>query len=345
MCDKNKRSPNVGRSAIWTFNTPQDCSFVPTLAVTLWLGWHGVLIAMVLYAILVAEMRANIMGVLTISAILPPQFPFFGVGNEMIQKIRSWIAAETRKYFGLKVTIEDYDALNAINNRDGPGKTAIFACEPHDILGYPVFLFNPSLNILPGRIGETVSILMTGAIFKLPIMKHIFTWLGGYSVDKKIFRDRLARNEACAFVPGGVQEVTLIDSKKPEEIVLYLKDRKGFVKLALERGVPIVPVFFFHMDGSYGYFVPKGRLVTKFARKIGFLPLFFYGRWKIPFGIPYPKKIHVVIGQPINVPCEGSDVCNESVDKYHKKFVNSLVELFENHKVSEGYGNRSLKIM
>jgi len=266
MCDKNKRSPNVGRSAIWTFNTPQDCSFVPTLAVTLWLGWHGVLIAMVLYAILVAEMRANIMGVLTISAILPPQFPFFGVGNEMIQKIRSWIAAETRKYFGLKVTIEDYDALNAINNRDGPGKTAIFACEPHDILGYPVFLFNPSLNILPGRIGETVSILMTGAIFKLPIMKHIFTWLGGYSVDKKIFRDRLARNEACAFVPGGVQEVTLIDSKKPEEIVLYLKDRKGFVKLALEKGVAIVPVFFFHLDGSYGYFVPKGKLMTKFGK-------------------------------------------------------------------------------
>jgi 1-acyl-sn-glycerol-3-phosphate acyltransferase len=333
--------PQLGHA----FNTPQDCSFVPTLAVTLWLGWIGVLIAMVLYAILFTEKRATIIGVLTISAILPPQFPFFGVGNKKVKKIRNWIAAETRKYFGLKVTIEDYDALNAINNRDGPGKTAIFACEPHDILGHPVFVFIPSLNILPGRVGETASILMSGAIFQLPIMKHVITWLGSYPVDKKTFRDRLKKNEACAFIPGGVQEVTLMDPKKPEEIVLYLKNRKGFVKLALERGVPIVPVFFFHMDGSYGYFVPRGKLVTKFARKIGFLPLFFYGRWKIPFGIPYPKKIHVVFGQPINVPCEENNVSNESVDKYHKEFVNSLVQLFEKHKVSEGYGSRSLKIM
>mmetsp|Transcript_3532 Transcript_3532/g.5225 ORF Transcript_3532/g.5225 Transcript_3532/m.5225 type:complete len:340 (+) Transcript_3532:76-1095(+) len=339
MCDKNRNS-NVGNSTVKTFNTPQDCSFVPTLAVTLWLGWNGGLLAMFVCATLITETRAIIIGALTISAVLPPQFPF-GVGI----KIGNWMAAEARKYFGLKVTIEDYDALNAISNGDGPGKTAIFACEPHDIIPYPVFVFNPSLNILPGRIGETASVLMTGTIFKLPIMKHVYSWLGGNPVDKKTFRHRLARNETNAFVPGGIQEVTLMDPKNPEEIVIYLKNRKGFVKLALEKGVAIVPVFFFHLDGSYGYFVPKGRLVTKFARKIGILPLFFYGRWKIPFGIPNPQKIHAVFGQPISVPNEGSNISNENVDKYHKIYIDSLVQLFERHKVKEGYGSRTLKIM
>ena len=123
MCDKNRIS-NVG--TVKTFNTSHDCSFVPTLAVTLWLGWNGGLLAIFLCAALVAETRAIIIGFLTISAALPPQFPF-GVGK----KIGNWMAGEARKYFGLKVTFEDYDTLDAISNRDGPGKTAIFACEPH----------------------------------------------------------------------------------------------------------------------------------------------------------------------------------------------------------------------
>ena len=131
----------------------------------------------------------------------------------------------------------------------------------------------------------------------------------------------------------------------PHEIALYLKNRKGFIKLALENGSPIVPVFTFHLDGSYGYFVPRGKLVESLARTIGFVPMFFWGRGCIPMGIPYPKKLSIVFGRAIDIPqMDKSDITNELVDKYHEMFVKEMTELFERHKLVEGYGHRTIRI-
>ena len=89
----------------------------------------------------------------------------------------------------------------------------------------------------------------------------------------------------------------MLDPDKPRDVVLYLQSRKGFIKLALQTGSPVVPVFGFNLDGSYGYWFPHGRFVEKLSRSMGFIPLVFWGRWGIPFGIPNPKKIHVIIGK------------------------------------------------
>ena len=75
---------------------------------------------------------------------------------------------------------------------------------------------------------------------------------------------------------GGVQEIFMLDPMNPRDLVLYLKKRKGFVKLALQTGSPIVPVFGFHLDGSYGYWLPKGRVMELYARYIGYFPLVFW---------------------------------------------------------------------
>ena len=136
-----------------------------------------------------------------------------------------------------------------------------------------------------------------------------------------------------------------MDPKNPEELVLFLQNRKGFVKLALENGSPIIPVFAFHVHGSYDSWIPRGKLVEKISRTIGFLPLFFTGRFGVPLGIPKPQKMHIVIGKPLELPCLGENVGREDVNKYHGKFLVEMEALFERHKESEeGYSNRSLKI-
>ena len=63
----------------------------------------------------------------------------------------------------------------------------------------------------------------------------------------------------------------------------------------------------FHLDGIYGYWMPRGPTFEKLARKMGFLPLFMWGRWNIPLFIPKPKKLHMVFGKPIEIPVEGDD--------------------------------------
>ena len=180
--------------------TPQNSSLIPTFAVTLWLGWMGILTYLVLYAAFVASpyQRNAIIAIFSVSAILPPSFP-----GALGVKIGNWIMVQASHYFGLKVIVENEGALKDI---DKSGKTAIFAIEPHDVLPFSIFAFNPVLNHIPGEMGKTMKILMTGAVFKLPLMKHVYSWVGGLPVDKKTFRSQLAKNKGTGFVPGGVQE-------------------------------------------------------------------------------------------------------------------------------------------
>ncbi|KAL9187446.1 hypothetical protein ACHAXT_001549 [Thalassiosira profunda] len=318
---------------------PQDSGLVPTIAVTLWLGWNGFVLWIILYAIFFAGLwgRMTVFGLLTLSLILPVNFP-----GKWGDRFGEWMMLQAEKYFGLKTVIEDEEDLIRHSKEN---KALIFAFNPHDMLPYAVFAFNPVLRRLPGKIGEDGACLMTSAIFSIPLLRHVYSWVKGLPVDKRTFLGRLHKGESFAFTPGGVQEVLMLDPKKPDDVVLYLKRRKGFIKLALTTGSPVVPVFGFNLDGSYGYYFPRGRLVEQMSRQLGMVPLLFWGRWGIPYGIPNPQKIHVVIGQAIDVPKEGENVSQESIDRYHALFMKELELLFERHKEEAGYGRRQLKII
>ena len=326
-------SSSVDSSKWKVRETPQNSGFITSFAVTLWLGWNGIVLCLVLYAILLASrlQRTVIFGLMTLSLLLPPDFP-----GKAGHKFGDWIMLKAEQYFGLKTIIEDEEGLLKYS-----GKAIIYAFSPHDMLPFGVFAFNPILNRVPG--GSTMHCLMTSAIFNIPFLKHVYTWVKAKPVDKKTFMGRLHKNKSFTFCPGGVQEVILLDPQKPDDLVLFLQNRKGFIKLALLTGSPIVPVFGFHLDGTFGYWFPRGALVEKFSRMIGFLPMIYWGRFFIPFGIPHPKKLTIAIGSPIDVP-KIDEVTNEKVEEYHQLFVDELVKLFERHKHTEGYGNKRLKI-
>ena len=333
--DGGKESISANNSSKWKIHeTKQDCGIVPTIAVTLWLGWNGLIVYLLIYTIFFASSweRTIIIGLMVLSLLLPPDFP--GAAGH---KIGDWIMLQSEQYFGLKTIIEDEEGLI----RQAEKAALIFAFSPHDILPFGVFSFNPILNRVPA--GSKVVCLVTSAIFNVPFMKHIYTWVKTKPVDKKTFLERLHKKESFTFCPGGVQEVILLDPQKPNDLVLFLQNRKGFIKLALSTGSPIVPVFGFHLDGTFSYWFPRGVLIEKLSRTIGFLPMIYFGRFGIPYGIPHPRKLTVVIGSPIDVP-KVVDVTSDKVDEYHQLFLVELGKLFERHKCSEGYGDKSLKI-
>lgn len=363
--------------------TEKDSSLIPTVAISLWLAPYGFLVLVFLECLLFStEWRRFLLVVFVTTALAQPRdrsrqdcsiviwylsiftIALMAVYHQAVSiflmalsvalpldiigkygdHIGNWIADQSKKYFALETILEDEDTLSRLSqNRIG----TMFAIEPHDILSFGCFAFHPSLNMLPpGGMRDSFRCLVSSAIMNTPILRHIMWWMCCDSVEKSVFRGHLQQKSSIVFVPGGMQEVTLMDPLKPEELVLYLRHRKGFIKIALELGTPVVPVFTFGLDGSYAYHVPRGETILRLSRIMGFLPVLFWGRWGVPFGIPRPQQITVVVGKPIEVPCLGDSIRGEDVDKYHSIYIEELEALFERHKMGkESYRDRKLKIM
>ncbi|GMI40111.1 hypothetical protein TeGR_g4593 [Tetraparma gracilis] len=238
-------------------------------------------------------------------------------------------------YFGLKI-IRSGAPMPA--NPKGHG--AIVAMEPHDILPYAIFAFakDDLFPEFPPGVG-----LMTSAVFSLPWVRQIYSYCLAGSIDKKNFARNLKEGNLCVMIPGGVQEVALQQKQPPGSIALYLNKRKGFVKLALQHGSTIIPSFTFNYDGSFRTWIPEDTLGLN--KKLGFLPMLYFGRGGIPLGIPNPpNRITVTVGEPISVPLI-EEPTQEDIDRVHKQFVEGMVKTFEDNKVKAGYEKRTLVIL
>jgi 2-acylglycerol O-acyltransferase 2 len=134
-----------------------------------------------------------------LSIIVPPDFP-----PRVSKMIGNWIMIQSAKYFGLTTTIEDEDALREESS------SVIFAFEPHDIVPYAVFAFNPVLKRIPGKVGESQQCLMSSAIFHIPFLRNIYSWICGAPITKAMFRKKLALGESFVFVPGGIQGESIL---------------------------------------------------------------------------------------------------------------------------------------
>ena len=138
---------------------PQDSGLVPTIAVTLWLGWNGFVLWIILYAIFFAGLwgRMAVFGLLTLSLILPVSFP-----GKWGDRFGEWMMLQAEKYFGewmdwrrhgsdadcnshpslsclqllgLKTVIEDEEDLIRHSKEN---KALIFAFNPHDMVRSPL---------------------------------------------------------------------------------------------------------------------------------------------------------------------------------------------------------------
>ena len=161
-------------------------------------------------------------------------------------------------------------------------------------------------------------------------------------MDKKNLIRYLSTGVSPCLCPGGAQEVACLGTK--DELVLYLRSRFGFVKLALQYGAALVPSFSFGLDGIYDCTVIKNKWVTFVGRKIGFMPIIFTGLWGIPFGPAKPSPLTLIVGKPIPVP-KTEQPSSELVSKYLDMYVDAIVKLFETNKEKYGMANTKLKVI
>ncbi|KAF1641598.1 2-acylglycerol O-acyltransferase 2, partial [Eudyptes chrysocome] len=147
---------------------------------------------------------------------------------------------------------------------------------------------------------------------------------------------KLEGGNMLTIVVGGAQEA--LDAR-PGSCTLLLKNRKGFVRLAIEHGTPLVPIFSFGENDLFEQVRnPKGSWLRQLQHRLQqimgiSLPIFYArGIFQYSFGlVPYRRPICTVVGKPIPVQRKHRP-SEEEVDQVHQKYLDELCKLFEEHK-------------
>lgn len=147
---------------------------------------------------------------------------------------------------------------------------------------------------------------------------------------------------------GGSKEVV---HARPGDYHIILKNRKGFVKLAIQTGTSLVPVFAFGENDIYDQPVaPDGSLlknIQAFLKSFsGITPPIINGRgfFQHSFGlVPRSNRITTVVGAPIDI-VKNETPTIKQIDDVHEQFVMKLTKLFNDQKIKHS-DNSSLKLI
>jgi len=217
-------------------------------------------------------------------------------------------------------------------------KKIMVGLHPHGIASdYRILMDGIMYEALPGR---PLFTLAATVLFCVPIIRELCLWTRCIDARKQVALRALRKGHSLMVIPGGEKE--MIDTKSGVEEV-YLKTRKGFVKLALEADAALVPTYVFGCVDLYdtytAFFAPREWLRKTFGVCI---PLY-----RGTFGF-IPKRVpcDVVMGEPLEVTCAVPGApTDEEVSAAHDAYVRALCALFDQHKGRFGYSERELKVM
>ncbi|XP_048719562.1 diacylglycerol O-acyltransferase 2 isoform X2 [Caretta caretta] len=192
--------------------------------------------------------------------------------------------------------------------------------------------------------GRWEEVSMGAKLACLEAFPRLLPYSGLCPVTRQAIGYLLSQNgsgNAVAVVIGGAAESL---SCQPGITTLILKNRKGFVRMALQHGAHLVPAFSFGENDLFRQVVfEEGSwmrgIQKRFQKLVGFAPCVFYGRGLTSIHsrgfLPYPKPITTVIGEPVTVP-RIKEPSHETVDLYHAMYIRSLLKLFNDHKAKYG---------
>jgi len=243
-----------------------------------------------------------------------------------------------REFLGLRL-IASKELSEADKKENSQFVLAVF---PHGTgAEYRVLMAGLLDSVLPNSAQRTRT-LAASVLFRLPLLREICLWTSCVDARRSVAEKLLRRGRSILVIPGG--EAEQIRTVCGREIV-YLNRRKGFLKIALQCNVPVVPVYVF---GASDYYHTSSALFSArlwLVKHFGVCIPFAWGWWGSPI-CPRPVPTTIVFGKPLHFAVkEAGSPTTEELDAAHFPFHKALVELFDEHKTRLGYGDRSLEIV
>lgn len=259
--------------------------------------------------------------------------------NLWVRRLPYW------KYF------REYFPAELVKTADlNPSKTYIFGAHPHGVISLSLWAnimneYSGFRELFPG-VNARLGTLATN--FQIPILREYYLALGLTDVSKPTIMSLIRKHISVIIVVGGAAESLYA---RPGSTELVLQGRKGFVRLALQTGSSLVPIYSFGENELYDQLPnPEGSVVRKFQEwtkgHLGWTLPIINGRgiWNYTFGL-LPRRHHVmtVIGAPIDCPKIESP-SEEEVNEYHAKYIQGLNQLYEDFKEKANQREKELRI-
>ncbi|KAF9528937.1 diacylglycerol acyltransferase-domain-containing protein [Crepidotus variabilis] len=252
-----------------------------------------------------------------------------GRSSHLFRSSRFW------RYFA------DYYPASFLKEADLPAdRPYVFGYHPHGIIGMGALATFATeatgfSNAFPGI---KPHLLTLASNFTMPFYRDILLALGVCSVSKESCSNILKSGpgSSITIVVGGAAESL---SAHPGTADLTLRKRLGFIKVAIQHGADLVPVFSFGENDIYQQMPnEKGTTVYALQRKFqsifGFTLPLFHGRGLLNYNIglmPYRRRIVAVIGRPIHVEqCDKPTL--EELTRVQKKYIEELTRIWNAYK-------------
>ncbi|KAI0596283.1 diacylglycerol acyltransferase-domain-containing protein [Biscogniauxia sp. FL1348] len=227
-----------------------------------------------------------------------------------------------------------------------PTRKYIFGYHPHGIISHGAWaaFATDALGFSEKFPGVTNSLLTLDSNFRIPFYREYILATGVRSVSKESIVNILTKGgpngegmgRAVTVVVGGARESL---EAQPGVLRLVLRERKGFIKLAVRVGADLVPVLAFGENELYDQLRSQEHpLVHKIQMLIlkvwKFTLPFMHGRGIFNYDVglmPYRRPLNIVVGAPIKV-TQSATVDPEEINRLHDLYVAELQKLWDHYK-------------
>jgi len=219
-------------------------------------------------------------------------------------------------------------------------KQYLLAAHPHGLLNYGWWnlISRFGLKLVDGL--ELV-MCMAPAVQWYPLYGEIF---GDRAKDpsaqtiRKVLR---TTNHTVAIIPGGFSEAVYLNAHPTIEYN-YVDQRLGFVRLAIEHGIDIIPSYTYGLNDMYKTWSWNRQWRAVKAQAWG-LPMVV---WTGPYGgwvsnNPFTEDVTVVTFDPF----PASKYTLDQVQQAHADYLTYLERCFESRKAEAGAANKTIKFI
>lgn len=210
-----------------------------------------------------------------------------------------------------------------------PNRQAVYICSPHGMVGYSWF-FHLSFCLSEWPSESLRPLLAVHSIlFRIPFAREILAANRCIEASDSEISKALESGHSVAIVVGGVEEMTLSGQDVAK---LILKKRKGYIRLAKQFNLPIVPLY---AAGENELFAMEKSWVWRRFSKL------MYKTLGIQFPLPSwssMKHFASILKKPLDTPVqtfvvEPIETQNKDVLTIQKECIQTIQEFLRAQKI------------